>query len=123
MRGAAQCLFMKEHIQCTKSMYAHRYWPICQARRANYLIPCDIVFKPCISFCNIKTHVAEAAELVSMSMNALENFGRGCGIRTPRGDQHAAPLSVRHSSSSARAEKEPVGSDAFSQLGRLMKVI
>lgn len=106
-----------------KSMCAHRYWPICQARRANYLIACDIVFKPCISFCNIKTHVAETAELVSMSMNALENFGRGRGIRTPQGYQHAVPLSVCHSSSSARAEKEPVGSDAFSQLGRLMKVI
>lgn len=74
-------------------------------------------------FCNIKTYVVEAAEMVSMSMNALENFGRGCCIRTPQGYQHAAPLLVCHSSSSARAEKEPVGSDAFSQLGRLMKVI
>lgn len=61
--------------------------------------------------------------MVSMSMNALENFGRGCGIRTPQGCQHATPLLVCHSSSFVRAEKEPVGSDAFSQLGRLMKVI
>lgn len=120
---AAQCLFMKATYAVLKSMHAHRYWPICQARRANYLIPCGIVFKPCISFCNIKTYVVEAAEMVSMSMNALENFGRGCCIRTPRGYQHATPLSVCHSSSFARAEKEPVGSDAFSQLGRLMKVI
>lgn len=120
---AAQCLFMKATYAVLKSMYAHRYWPICQARRANYLIPCNIVFKPCISFCNIKTYVVEAAEMVSMSMNALENFGRGCCIRTPQGYQHAAPLLVCHSSSSVRAEKEPVGSDAFSQLGRLMKVI
>lgn len=61
--------------------------------------------------------------MVSMSMNALENFGRGSHIRTPQGYQHATPLLVCHSSSFARAEKEPVGSDAFSQLGRLMKVI
>lgn len=53
--------------------------------------------------CNIKTHAVEAAEMVSMSMNALENFGRGCCIRTPRGHQHAAPLWGRHSSSFARA--------------------
>lgn len=105
----AQCLFMKATYAVLKSMYAHRYWPICQARRANYLIPCDIVFKPCISFCNIKTYVAEAAEMVSMSMNALENFGRGCCIRTPQGYQHAAPLLVCHSSSSARVEKRTSG--------------
>lgn len=67
--------------------------------------------------------MVEAAEMVSMSMNALENFGRGSHIRTPQGYQHATPLLVCHSSSLARAEKEPVGSDAFSQLGRLMKVI
>lgn len=120
---AAQCLFMKAAYAALTSMYAHRYRPICQARRANYLIRCDIVLEPRGSLCNIKTYVAEAAEMVSMSMNALENFGRGCCIRTPQGYQHAAPLSVCHSSSSARAEKEPVGSDAFSQLGRLMKVI
>lgn len=120
---AAQCLFMKAAYAALTSMYAHRYRPICQARRANYLIRCDIVSEPRVSLCNIKTYVAEAAEMVSMSMNALENFGRGCCIRTPQGYQHAAPLSVCHSSSSARAEKEPVGSDAFSQLGRLMKVI
>ena len=120
---AAQCLFMKAAHAALTSMYAHRYGPICQARRANYLIACDIVFKACISFCNIKTYVVQAAQMVSMSMNALGNFGRGCCIRTPQGYQHATPLLVCHSSSSARAEKEPVGSDAFSQLGRLMKVI
>lgn len=100
---AAQCLFMKAKYAVLKSMYAHRYWPICQGRGTNYLIPCDIVFKPCISFCNIKTYVVEAAEMVSMSMNALENFGTGCCIRTPQGYQHATPLLVCHSSSCARA--------------------
>lgn len=114
---------MKATNAVLKSMYAHRHWPICQARRANYLIRCDIVFKPCISFCNIKTHVAQAAEMVSMSMNALANFGRGCCIRAPQGYQHATPLLVCHSSSSIRAEEETVGSDACGQLGRLMKVI
>ena len=121
--AAAQCLFMKAAYAALTSMYAHRYRPICQPWRANYLIRRDIVLEPRVSLCNIKTYVAEAAEMVSMSMNALENFGRGCCIRTPQGYQHAAPLLVCHSSSSARAEKEPVGSDAFSQLGRLMKVI
>lgn len=120
---ASQCLFMKATYAQLKSMYAHRYWPICQARRANYLIPCNIVFKPCISFCNIKTYMVEAAEMISMSMNALGNFGKGGCIRTPQGYQHAAPLLVCHSSSSVRVEKVAVGSDAFGQLGRLMKVI
>lgn len=120
---ASRCLFMKATNAELKSMYAHKHRPICQAGRANYLIRCDIVFKPCISFCNIKTHVAKAAEMVSMSMNALANFGRGCCIRPPRGYQHATPLLVCHSSSFIRAEKEAVGSDAFGQLGRLMKVI
>ena len=54
-------------------------------------------------------HVVEAAEMVSMSMNALENFGRGCCIRTPQGYQHATPLLVCHSSSSVRAEKGTSG--------------
>lgn len=61
--------------------------------------------------------------MVSMSMNALANFERACCIKSPQGYQHATPLSVCHSSSSMRAEKEAVGSDAFGQLGRLMKVI
>lgn len=113
----------ESNICSAQSMYAHRYGPICQSRKANYPTPCDIVLKPCISFCNIKTYVARAAQMVSMSMNALENFGRGFCIRTPQGYQHATPLLVCHSSSHARAEKEAVGSDAFSQLGRLMKVI
>lgn len=116
-------LFMKATNAELKSMYAHKQRPIYQVGRANYLIRRDIVFKPCISFCNIKTHVAEAAEMVSMSMNALANFGRGCCIRPPWGYQHATPLLVCHSSSSVRAETEAAGSDAFGQLGRLMKVI
>lgn len=45
---AAQCLFMETTYAVLKSMCAHRYWPIYQARRANYLLLCDIVFKPCI---------------------------------------------------------------------------
>lgn len=120
---AFRCLVMKATNAELKSMYAQKHQPICQAGRANYLIRWDIVFKPCISFCNIKTHVAESAEMGSMSPNALANFGRGCCIRHPRGYQHATALLVCHSSSTIRAEKEAVGSDAFGQLGRLMKVI
>lgn len=122
--GGCSTMPIHEGNLCSaQSMYAHRYWPICQARRANYLMACNIFFKPCISSCNIKTYVVQAAQMVSMSMNALEHFGRGCCIRAPQGYQHAAPLLVCHSSSSAGAGTEPVGSDAFSQLGRLMKVI
>lgn len=100
---------MKVTYAVIKSMYAHRHWPICQALRANYLIRCDIVLEPCILFLNIKTHVVEAVEMASMSMNALANFGRGCRIRTPQGYQHVPPLSVCHSSSSIRAEKGSSG--------------
>lgn len=51
---ASRCLFMKATNAELKSMYAHKRRFICQTGRANYLIRCDIVCKPCISFCNIK---------------------------------------------------------------------
>lgn len=119
----AQCLFMKENIQCSKACMHIGIGPFVKPGELIISYCVILFFEPCISFCNIKTHVAEAAQMVSMSMNALENFGRGRCIRTPQGDQHAAPLLVCHSSSCAKAERAPVGSDAFSQLGRLMNVI
>lgn len=110
-------------MQCTKACVHIGIGPFVKPGELIISYRGNVVFKPCISFRNIKTNVAEATEMASMSMNALGNFGRGCCIRTPQGCQHATPLSVCHSSSSVRAEKEPVGSDALSQLGRLMKVI
>ena len=113
---AAQCVFMKEHIQCSKACMHIGIGP--------FVKPGELIISySVILFFNIKTYMGEAAEMVSMSMNALENFGTGCCIRTPQGYQRATPFLVCHSSSSARAEEEAVGSEAFSQLGRLMKVI
>lgn len=113
---AAQCVFMKEYIQCSKACMHIGIGP--------FVKPGELIISySVILFFNIKTYMGEAAEMVSMSMNALENFGTGCCIRTPQGYQHATPFLVCHSSSSARAEEEAVGSEAFSQLGRLMKVI
>lgn len=104
-RDAAPCLFMNEHIQCSRACMHIGIGPFVKPGELIISYCVILFFEPCISFCNIKTHVAAASQMVSMSMNALGNFERGRRIRTPQGDQHAAPLLVRHSSSCARAER------------------
>lgn len=54
-------------------MYAHRYQPICQAMRANYLLPGNVfliwrVSLPCIRTCV----VSPALNITFMIMNALK---------------------------------------------------
>lgn len=69
-----------------KTMYAHKRRPICQAGRANYLIRCDIVFKPRVSFGNIKTHVAEAGGNGFHEHACISKFWEGDVALGLRGD-------------------------------------